>query len=220
MLLGAAIYRRTDAGWYWWRAVGSGSCALRARLDATVIDPPSQPDDARVVIARTDAVATIHRPARMLCVCVRPPGTGLEYRFVGLLGSAAYRESVFAIPVLADRATEVLELSGRDRCTVTPAGPSRTWSRRCRATWCSNSTPTSLPNSSSTSSGCRSAASCGSSTSPNLSGRGPRCSCTCPALGSRRRCPTRSRHSWPITTAVRCATRRPSSERVRSPGSR
>ena len=64
------------------------------------------------MIARTDAAATIHRHARMLCVCVRPPGTGLEYRFVGLLGSAAYRESVFAIPVLADRATEVLELSG------------------------------------------------------------------------------------------------------------
>ena len=91
---------------------GLGELRPGAGLDATVVDPPSQPGDARVVIARTDAAATIHRPARMLCVCVRPPGEGLEYRFVGLLGSAAYRESVFAIPVLAERATEVLELSG------------------------------------------------------------------------------------------------------------
>ena len=112
VLLGAATYRRTDAGLVLVEGSGLGELRTGGGLDATVIDPPSQPDDARVVIARTDAAATIHRPARMLCVCVRPPETGLEYRFVGLLGSAAYRESVFAIPVLADRATEVLELSG------------------------------------------------------------------------------------------------------------
>ncbi len=112
VLLGAATYRRTDVGLALIEGSGLGQLRPGSELDATVIDPPSLPDDARVVIARTDAAATIHRPARMLCVCVRPPGTGLEYRFVGLLGSAAYRESVFAIPVLADRATEVLELSG------------------------------------------------------------------------------------------------------------
>ncbi len=112
VLLGAATYQRTDDGLALIEGSGLGQLRSGARLDATVIDPPSRPDEARVVIARTDAAATIHRHARMLCVCVRPPGTGLEYRFVGLLGSAAYRESVFAIPVLADRATEVLELSG------------------------------------------------------------------------------------------------------------
>ena len=64
------------------------------------------------MLARTDAVSTIHRDARMLCVWVRPPGADLEHRFLGLLGSSAYRESVFAIPVLADRANEVIELSG------------------------------------------------------------------------------------------------------------
>ncbi len=50
----------------------------------------------------------------MLCVSVRPPGSGREYRFLGLLASSAYRESVFAIPVLRERATEVLGLSGLD----------------------------------------------------------------------------------------------------------
>ena len=112
VLLGAATYERE--GDVLRLADGSGLGQLRpgGRFDAALIDPPTQPGDARVVIARTDAAATIHRDARMLCVSVRPPGSGLEYRFVGLLGSAAYRESVFAIPVLAERATEVLELSG------------------------------------------------------------------------------------------------------------
>ena len=50
----------------------------------------------------------------MLCISVRPPGSGREYRFLGLLASSAYRESVFAIPVLRERATEVLGLSGLD----------------------------------------------------------------------------------------------------------
>ena len=47
----------------------------------------------------------------MLCACGRPApasSTGSS----GCSAAAAYRESVFAIPVLADRATEVLELSG------------------------------------------------------------------------------------------------------------
>ncbi len=112
VLLGAATYRRVGDGLSLVEGSGLGQLRREARLDATVIDPPTRPGDDRVVLARTDAPATIHRPARMLCVSVRPPGTGLEHRFVGLLGSAAYRESVFAIPVLADRANEVLELSG------------------------------------------------------------------------------------------------------------
>ena len=98
------------------------------------------------MIARTDAAATIHRAPRMLCVCVRPPGTGLEYRFVGLLASAAYRESVFAIPVLADRATEVLELSGAPLHSHTGRAIKHVV-ETLHATSCSSSTRTRSPNS-------------------------------------------------------------------------
>ena len=66
------------------------------------------------MIARTDAVATVHRPSRMTCISVRPRADDgrIEHRFIGLLGSGAYRESVFSIPTVADRANEVLALAG------------------------------------------------------------------------------------------------------------
>ncbi|NND73459.1 MAG: NAD-glutamate dehydrogenase [Ilumatobacter sp.] len=86
-----------------------------ARLDASDPEPPSKPgndpaDD--VVIARTDAVATIHRASRMTSIAIREQGGAVEHRFVGLLGSGSYRESVFAIPTLRERANEVLDLYG------------------------------------------------------------------------------------------------------------
>jgi len=90
-----------------------------ATLDAATVWPPSKPGDALaepVVVARTEALATVHRAARMTSIAVREAGPTegsiTEHRFIGLLGSGAYRESVFAIPVLRDRATAVLELSG------------------------------------------------------------------------------------------------------------
>ncbi|MGB3735238.1 MAG: NAD-glutamate dehydrogenase [Ilumatobacter sp.] len=85
-----------------------------ARLDASDPTTPSKPGDDERVIARTEAVSTIHRAARMTCISIRPPADGgtVEHRFIGLLGSGAYRESVFAIPIIGDRATEVLELAG------------------------------------------------------------------------------------------------------------
>ena len=83
------------------------------RLDPSTPYPPSKPGDEQIVIARTDAVATMHRPARMTCIAVRPAADDatVEHRFIGLLGSGAYRESVFAIPTVADRANEVLALA-------------------------------------------------------------------------------------------------------------
>ena len=63
-------------------------------------------------IGRTDAVADVHRPARMTAIAVRPDGTDEEVRFVGLLGSAAYRQSAFAIPVIGGRADEVVSRVG------------------------------------------------------------------------------------------------------------
>lgn len=81
-------------------------------LDAERIDPPAHESDEAVVFARTDAVATLHRPARMTSIAIRPAGAGVEVRFVGLLGSAAYRQSVFAIPVIRDRAHDVVARVG------------------------------------------------------------------------------------------------------------
>ncbi len=48
----------------------------------------------------------------MTSIAVRPPGTDQELRFVGLLGSSAYRESVFAIPVIGRHADAVITALG------------------------------------------------------------------------------------------------------------
>ncbi|MEP1122922.1 MAG: NAD-glutamate dehydrogenase [Ilumatobacter sp.] len=91
-----------------------GEYRPEARLDASDPTTPSKPGDDRTVIARTEAVSTIHRAARMTCISIRPAtdGGSVEHRFVGLLGSGAYRESVFAIPTIGDRAREILDLAG------------------------------------------------------------------------------------------------------------
>jgi glutamate dehydrogenase len=112
VVLGAATFDRTPDGLV--AVEGSELGEFRPDIDAhdevhpDVIDPPSMDGDQELVIARTGAVSRIHRPARMTCVSIRPAGTDREYRFLGLLGSGAYRESVFAIPVLGDRARDVL----------------------------------------------------------------------------------------------------------------
>ncbi len=130
VFLGAVSYRRVDGE----LVVDAGSELgefRSGRLDAAAVDPPPaepwaaaphatalaaraerQAGAASIVIARTDAVAEIHRPARMTSIAVRPPGTDVEHRIVGLLGAAAYRESVFAIPVVGDHARTVLARSG------------------------------------------------------------------------------------------------------------
>jgi glutamate dehydrogenase len=108
---GAASYTRTDDGLTFRPGTELGQFREGGDLDPRVVDPPSLEGDRRVVIARTDVESVIHRPARLTCIAIRPPGTDEEHRFVGLLGSGAYRESVFAIPVLADRANAVLALA-------------------------------------------------------------------------------------------------------------
>ncbi len=82
------------------------------RLDPNQVDPPVYDGAASYSIGRTDAVASIHRPTRMTSIAVRPSGTDQELRFVGLLGSSAYRESVFAIPVIGRRADAVISALG------------------------------------------------------------------------------------------------------------
>ena len=119
VLFGAASYDRIDDGvgdprLEFRSGTGLGEYRPGARLDPTTPYPPSKAGDDEIVIARTDAVATVHRPARMTCISVRPRADhgAVEHRFIGLLGSGAYRESVFAIPTVADRANEVLALAG------------------------------------------------------------------------------------------------------------
>ena len=91
-----------------------GEYRTEARLDASDPTTPSKAGDEETVIARTEAVSTIHRPSRMTCISIRPRGDHgkVEHRFIGLLGSGAYRESVFAIPTIGDRAREVMALIG------------------------------------------------------------------------------------------------------------
>jgi len=143
VFLGAATYDRTIT------AAGESELTLRAGselgvfrpggdLSPTAADPPSSASDDEVVIARTDAVSTIHRAARYTSIAIRPLDDGtdgspttnadgslrrsveglpvehrpVEHRFIGLLGSGAYRESVFAIPTIGERAEEVMALAG------------------------------------------------------------------------------------------------------------
>jgi glutamate dehydrogenase len=107
VFLGAATYHASPTGM---RAIdGTLLGEYRSgRLDPDRIDPPLFDTGAPYAIARTDAVADVHRPARMTAISVRPGGAEGEMRFVGLLGSAAYRESAFAIPVIGERAAEVV----------------------------------------------------------------------------------------------------------------
>lgn len=126
VLLGAASYDRAigaDGEPTLTLQEGSelGEYRPEARLDAAQPSPPSKPGDDETIIARTDAVSSIHRAARMTCISVRPQsddGT-IEHRFIGLLGSGAYRESVFAIPTVADRANDVLALAGASEVSHT-----------------------------------------------------------------------------------------------------
>ena len=111
IFLGSAIYDRAPDGLRVQPDSLLGECRS-GRFDPEWIDPPPHPGNDPVVIARTDAVATVHRRARMTSIAVRSPGGELETRFVGLLGSAAYRQSVFAIPVVGRRADQVVERVG------------------------------------------------------------------------------------------------------------
>ena len=119
VILGAATYERTPDGLVPVEGSELGEFRLDRGADDDVqpgiIDPPSLDGEQEVVIARTSAVSRIHRAVRMTCVAIRPAGENREYRFLGLLGSGAYRESVFAIRVSA---------TGHGRCWRGPTSPS------------------------------------------------------------------------------------------------
>ncbi len=111
VFLGSAVYDSSPDGW----CVRPDSLLggyRSGRLDPERLDPPAHDGEERVAIARTDAVATVHRSARMTSIAVRDAASGCEVRFVGLLGSAAYRQSVFAIPAIGDRADEIVARVG------------------------------------------------------------------------------------------------------------
>ncbi len=111
VFLGSAVYDRSPDGLRVRPDSPLGEYRS-GRLDPERIDPPPGDRGEPVVVARTDAVATVHRRARMTSIAVRANDGAQEYRFVGLLGSAAYRQSVFAIPVISDRANDVVAQVG------------------------------------------------------------------------------------------------------------
>jgi glutamate dehydrogenase len=110
-----------------------------ANFDATTPGLPSKSGGERVVIARSDTVSRVHRATRLTSIAIRTDGSAkstsgqsglssddgsqvggtVEHRFFGLLGSGAYRESVFSIPVLRDRAGAILQLSGASAASHT-----------------------------------------------------------------------------------------------------
>ncbi|MBV6728478.1 NAD-glutamate dehydrogenase [Nocardioides daeguensis] len=71
-----------------------------------------------LVLAKANSRSTIHRPAYLDYVGVKtfgPDGEVVgERRFLGLLSSAAYTESLLRIPLLREKVDEVLRRSGND----------------------------------------------------------------------------------------------------------
>ncbi|MDJ0771324.1 MAG: NAD-glutamate dehydrogenase [Ilumatobacter sp.] len=108
VFLGAATYDVVD---------GEVRCREGSALGTLTPDSPVDPDiniDGEVVsVARSSRVSIIHRPARMTVVTVRadePDGPAF-HRFVGLLASTVYRQSVLTIPSVGERARAVLGLA-------------------------------------------------------------------------------------------------------------
>jgi glutamate dehydrogenase len=110
VFLGAATYDRDDHG----GLVVRPGTELGQLRRAHEIDPPPVPveisAETPVVVARSDAVSTIHRAARRTTVSVRAGG-GARHRFTGLLASGAYRQSVLSIPAVGDRTRAILGLA-------------------------------------------------------------------------------------------------------------
>ena len=118
VFLGAAEYDRTVHG----LIVRDGTQLGQLRAEHEIDPPPVEADSplGSVVISRSEAASTIHRGSRRTCVSVRDGD--LERRFVGLLGSGVYRQSVLSIPTVGDRARAVLGLV--DAATETHKGRS------------------------------------------------------------------------------------------------
>jgi glutamate dehydrogenase len=71
-----------------------------------------------LVLAKANSKATVHRPAYLDYVGVKVFGDNGEVvgerRFLGLLSSAAYTESVLRVPLLREKVADVLKLTGLD----------------------------------------------------------------------------------------------------------
>lgn len=110
VFLGAATYL-IDQG----RVAYVNGSALGLLSDSSPIDPAiSAPPSSALAISRSRDVATVHRSDRMTAVTIRTAGDSggeIVQRFVGLLASSTYRESVLSIPSVGDRARKVLGLA-------------------------------------------------------------------------------------------------------------
>lgn len=108
VFLAAATYRLGPTG-----PTLVGESVLGHRVTFDDIDPPIDPSAAPVSIARSSATSTIHRSSRYTVVTVIDDRGGVQVaeRFVGLLSSTAYRQSVLSIPSVGERARAVLGLA-------------------------------------------------------------------------------------------------------------
>ena len=104
-------------------APASGSCATtRTCRRAFAKLPPLVKAKARektlLVLAKANSRATVHRPAYLDYVGVKTFDAAGEVvgerRFLGLFSSAAYTESVNRMPVLREKAAEVMHRAGFD----------------------------------------------------------------------------------------------------------
>ncbi len=110
VFLGYAEFAPTDRGIG--PVPGSGLGLLRGEAGLVAEDAPGQDDLEVLVLFRDQRRSPIYRPAYLTQVKVRrfaADGTLRgEHRFLGLLGAAAYTESVASIPVLAAKTDRLL----------------------------------------------------------------------------------------------------------------
>ena len=105
---GLGILREDSSGDHRSTSFGRLSGAVKAKAR----------EKALLVLAKANSKATVHRPAYLDYVGVKTFGADGEVvgerRFLGLLSSAAYTESVLRVPLLRDKVAAVLERTGLD----------------------------------------------------------------------------------------------------------
>ena len=116
VLLGYREYRA--AGDHYETVPGTGLGILRGDLgDDTDFQAFPKPDDHHLMVLTKDSRRSpVHRPAYLDYVGVRmydPKGELVgERRFLGLFSATAYGETVWKIPILAQKGQRILDLSG------------------------------------------------------------------------------------------------------------
>ncbi|MVA76160.1 NAD-glutamate dehydrogenase [Auraticoccus sp. F435] len=98
---------------------GTGLGILRGDTDVEgrfSANPPTSERPALVVVTKDNLRSRVHRPAYLDYVGVRRFGSDgavvAEHRFLGLFAHSAYTEQVTRVPVLRDKAAEVLARTG------------------------------------------------------------------------------------------------------------